>query len=138
METRDRFLTGSSSPARAGSGSTTRTILVEKGINAYGFINKAKFDGGFTDRLKLKDGAVTAVKDPGHELEPQVVTDFRMRAITDVSGVIKCDRFRRSLEHPHSREPRQTADDVDITYSYPATRHTLFFLREGIVFVVSF
>lgn len=53
-----------------------------------------------------------------------------------MSGVIKCDRFRRSLEHPHSREPRQTADDVE--NSYPATRNTLFFLREGIVFVVSF
>ncbi|ROL41966.1 hypothetical protein DPX16_19815 [Anabarilius grahami] len=34
-------------------------------ISAYGFINKAQFDAGFeTDRLKLKDGAVTAVMIP--------------------------------------------------------------------------
>ena len=33
-------------------------------IGAYGFINKAQFYAGFTDRLKLKDGAVTAVMIP--------------------------------------------------------------------------
>ncbi|ROL50172.1 Complement factor B [Anabarilius grahami] len=41
-------------------------------IGSYGFINKAQFYAGFTDRLKLRDGAVTAIKDPGHESEPQV------------------------------------------------------------------
>jgi len=43
-------------------------------ISAYSFINKAQFDAGFTDHLKWKDGAVTAIKDPGHETEPQVVS----------------------------------------------------------------
>ncbi|XP_067253115.1 GTPase IMAP family member 2-like [Chanodichthys erythropterus] len=33
-------------------------------IGTYGFINKAQFNAGFTDRLKLKDGAVTAVMIP--------------------------------------------------------------------------
>lgn len=31
------------------------------------FMNKAQFDAGFADRLKLKDGAVPAGTDPGHE-----------------------------------------------------------------------
>ncbi|ROL46638.1 hypothetical protein DPX16_7478 [Anabarilius grahami] len=31
---------------------------------AYGFINKAQFYAGFTERLKLKDGAVTAIMIP--------------------------------------------------------------------------
>ncbi|ROL50173.1 Complement factor B [Anabarilius grahami] len=46
-------------------------------IGSYGFINKAQFYAGFTDRLKLRDGAVTAIKDPGHESEPQVLADDR-------------------------------------------------------------
>ncbi len=33
------------------------------------FINKAQFDAGFAHRLILKDGAVPAVKDPGHDSE---------------------------------------------------------------------
>ncbi|ROJ78710.1 hypothetical protein DPX16_15235 [Anabarilius grahami] len=33
-------------------------------IGAYGFINKAQFYTGFTDRLKLKDGAVTVIMIP--------------------------------------------------------------------------
>ncbi|ROI15337.1 hypothetical protein DPX16_12889 [Anabarilius grahami] len=46
-------------------------------ISAYGFINKAQLDAGFADRLKLKDGEVTAVKDPGHESEPQVTGEVK-------------------------------------------------------------
>jgi len=42
-------------------------------IGAYGFINKAQFYAGFTERLKLKDGAVSG-NDPGHESELQVVS----------------------------------------------------------------
>ncbi|ROL46755.1 hypothetical protein DPX16_12648 [Anabarilius grahami] len=33
-------------------------------IGAYGFINKVQFYAGFTDRLKLKDGVVTAIMIP--------------------------------------------------------------------------
>ncbi len=31
------------------------------------FINKAQFDAGFAHRLNLKDGAVSAIKDPGYD-----------------------------------------------------------------------
>ncbi len=31
------------------------------------FINKAQFDAGFEHRLIMKDGAVLAIKDPGHD-----------------------------------------------------------------------
>ncbi len=31
------------------------------------FINKAQFDTVFAYRLMLKDGAVSALKDPGHD-----------------------------------------------------------------------
>ncbi len=36
-----------------------------------GFINKAQLDAGFAHRLILKDGAVPAIKDPGHDSELQ-------------------------------------------------------------------
>ncbi len=35
------------------------------------FINKAQFNAGFAHRLILKDGAVPAIKDPGHDSELQ-------------------------------------------------------------------
>ncbi|XP_051742028.1 gastrula zinc finger protein XlCGF57.1-like [Ctenopharyngodon idella] len=46
------------------------------------FTNKAQFDAGFADRLKLKDGAVPAIKDPGHGSEPQAM--LTMEAQMDV------------------------------------------------------
>ncbi len=39
------------------------------------FINKAQFDAGFAHRLILKDGAVSAIKDPGHNSELQTVSE---------------------------------------------------------------
>ncbi len=39
------------------------------------FINKAQFDAGFAHRLILKDGAVPAIKDPGHDSELQMVSE---------------------------------------------------------------
>ncbi len=39
------------------------------------FINKAQFDTGFAHRLILKDGAVPAIKDPGHDSELQMVSE---------------------------------------------------------------
>ncbi len=39
------------------------------------FINKAQFDAGFAHRLILKDGAVPAIKDPGHDSEQQTVSE---------------------------------------------------------------
>ncbi len=37
------------------------------------FINKAQFYAGFAHRLILKDGAVPAIKHPGHKSELQMV-----------------------------------------------------------------
>ncbi len=37
-------------------------------------INKAHFKVGFAHRLILKDGAVPAIKGPGHDLELQAVS----------------------------------------------------------------
>ncbi len=39
------------------------------------FINKAQFDDAFAHRLILKDGAVPAIKDPGHNSELQTVSE---------------------------------------------------------------
>ncbi len=39
------------------------------------FINKAQLDAGFAHRLILKDGAVPAIKDPGHDSELQTVSE---------------------------------------------------------------
>ncbi len=39
------------------------------------FINKAQFDAGFAHHLILKDGAVPAIKDPGHDSELQMVSE---------------------------------------------------------------
>ncbi len=39
------------------------------------FINKAQFDAGFAHRLILKDGAVPAIKDPGHDSKMQTVSE---------------------------------------------------------------
>ncbi len=38
------------------------------------FMNKAQFDAVFAHRLILKDGAVSAIKDPGHDSEQQTVS----------------------------------------------------------------
>ncbi len=39
------------------------------------FMNKAQFDAGFVHRLILKDGAVPAIKDPGHDSELQMISE---------------------------------------------------------------
>ncbi len=39
------------------------------------FIKTAQFDAGFAHRLILKDGAVPAIKDPGHDSELQMVSE---------------------------------------------------------------
>ncbi len=40
------------------------------------FINKAPFNAGFAHRLILKDGAVSAIKYPGHDPELQMVIEM--------------------------------------------------------------
>ncbi len=39
------------------------------------FINKAQFDAGFAHRLILKDGAVSAIKDPSRDSETQTISE---------------------------------------------------------------
>ncbi len=39
------------------------------------FINNAQFDAGFAHHLILKDGAVPAIKDPGHDSELQTISE---------------------------------------------------------------
>ncbi len=39
------------------------------------FINKSRFNAEFAHRLILKDGAVPAIKDPGHDSELQMVSE---------------------------------------------------------------
>ncbi len=39
------------------------------------FMNKAQFNTGFAHRLILKDGAVPAIQDPGHDSELQMVSE---------------------------------------------------------------
>ncbi len=39
------------------------------------FINEVQFDAGFAHGLILKDGAVPAIKDPGHDSELQMVSE---------------------------------------------------------------
>ncbi len=39
------------------------------------FLKKAQFGTGFAHRLILKDGAVSAVKDPGHDSELEAVIE---------------------------------------------------------------
>ncbi len=55
------------------------------------FINKAQLDAGFAHRLILKDRAVPAIKDPGHDSELQMVSE----TASNVSVV----RDRRSSVH---------------------------------------
>ncbi len=45
------------------------------------FINKAQFDAGFAHRLILKDGAVPAIKDPGHDSELQMVSETHQMSV---------------------------------------------------------
>ncbi len=44
------------------------------------FINKAQFDAGFAHCLILKDGAVPAIKYPGHDSELQTVSETASNA----------------------------------------------------------
>jgi len=61
------------------------------------FMNKAQFDAGFAHCLILKDGAVPAIKDPGHDSELQSVSE----TASDVCFVgIRCSSARRSLAPP--------------------------------------
>ncbi len=64
------------------------------------FINKAQFDARFAHRLILKDGAVTAIKDPGHDSELQTVSE----TTSNVSVLLAIgSSARHSLAPPTAR-----------------------------------
>ncbi len=65
------------SPMHASTGVRTRAAHQHASIGrlAARFINKAQFDAGFAHGLILKDGAVPAIKDPGHDSELQMVSE---------------------------------------------------------------
>ncbi len=61
------------------------------------FINKAQFNAGFAHHLILKDGAVPAIKDPGHDSEQQTsVKQHQMSVFCWWS----CSSARHSLAPP--------------------------------------
>ncbi len=70
------------------------------------FINKAQFDAGFAHRLILKDGAVPAIKDPGHNSELQMVSE----TASNVSVLLAiCASARHSLAPPTRHASRSSA-----------------------------
>ncbi len=87
------------------------------------FINKAQFDAGFAHRLILKDGAVPAIKDPGHDSELQTVSE------TFVGD--RRSSARHSLAPPTRHASRSSAffgenrKSVSFFYKYDKTKDFL-------------
>ncbi len=54
------------------------------------FINKAQFDAGFAHRLILNDGAVSAMKDSGHDSELQTVSETASNVCVLLVIALKC------------------------------------------------
>ncbi len=76
------------------------------------FINKAQFDAGFAHGLILKDGAVPAIKDPGHDSELQMVSETASNVCVFVGDRSKCSSLFSSA---HTARLHSLA---------PPTRHT--------------
>ncbi len=87
------------------------------------FINKAQFDAGFAHRLILKDGAVPAIKDPGHDSELQTVSETASNVFNQRSSA------RHSLAPPTCRASRSLAffgencKAVSFFYKYDKTKN---------------
>ncbi len=60
------------------------------------FINKAQFDAGFAHHLILKDGAVSAIKDLGHDSELQMVSETASNVCVLLIIALKCSSLFRS------------------------------------------
>ncbi len=67
------------------------------------FINKSQFDAGFTHRLILKDRAVSAVKDPGHDSELQTVSEMASNVCFFFFFEDRCSSARHFLAPPTVR-----------------------------------
>ncbi len=92
------------------------------------FINKAQFDAGFAHRLILKDGAVPAIKDPGHDSELQMVSE----TASNVSVLLAIGASaRHSLAPPTRHASRSSAffgenrKSVSFFYKYDKTKDFL-------------
>ncbi|ROL41997.1 hypothetical protein DPX16_19846 [Anabarilius grahami] len=59
---------------RSGYGSSRQRCT---GLARERFVDAAQFNAGSADPLKLKDGEVPVIKDPGHVLEPQALISYR-------------------------------------------------------------
>ncbi len=68
-KTTQRYVNSGYSLFFRGSNGVSQVFVDER------FINKAQFDAGFAHGLILKDGAVPAIKDPGHDSELQMVSE---------------------------------------------------------------
>ncbi len=86
------------------------------------FINKAQFDAGFAHRLILKDGAVPAIKDPGHDSELQMVSETASNVCVLLAiGASARHSLAPPTTHLHSLAPP----------TRHASRSSAFFRRES-------
>ncbi len=92
------------------------------------FINKAQFDAGFAHRLILKDGAVPAIKDPGHDSELQMVRE----TASNVSVLLAIGASARHSLAPPTRHAsrssaffRENRKSVSFFYKYDKTKDFL-------------
>ncbi len=91
------------------------------------FINKAQFDAGFAHRLILKDGAVPAIKDPGHDSELQMVSETSNVSVLLAIGA----SAPHSLAPPTRHASRSSAffgengKSVSFFYKYDKTKDFL-------------
>ncbi len=92
------------------------------------FINKAQFDAGFAHRLILKDGAVPAIKDPGHDSELQMVSETASNVCVLLAIGASA---RNSLAPPTRHASRSSAffgenrKSVSFFYKYDKTKDFL-------------
>ncbi len=92
------------------------------------FINKAQFDAGFAHRLILKDGAVPAIKDPGHDSELQMVSETASNVCVLLAIGASA---RHSLAPPTRHASRSSAffgenrKSVSLFYKYDKTKDFL-------------
>ncbi len=72
------------------------------------FINKAQFDAGFAHRLILKDGAVPAIKDPGHDSELQMVSETLFEMLFTFSYL--AEAFIQSNNRSNQKQSKPTKE----------------------------
>ncbi len=91
------------------------------------FINKAQFDAGFAHRLILKDGAIPAIKDPGHDSALQTVSETASNVFCFQSA-LKCSSLFSSA---HDTPPEallffgENRKAVSFFYKYDKTKDFL-------------